>query len=738
MRILIHLLLAMALVSCASTPKDSDAFLKKQAAALQKQGQHIVSTEERIEYFQKRDKVVQQLLLDGYRYLYQKDYAKADSAFHTALSVTPEHVEARKGLELIASHQAANGYVEQAMQLRKGSPTLALSAADKALRLNPLNAEARALRNALLTEKALSDRATPKLSDALTTPVSLELKDVAVVNALELLSQSSGINFILDKDVRSDLKTTIFVKDTAIKDVLALIFKTSQLQGKALNTNTYLIYSQAADKAKQYEDLVIKSYFLDGQNGKKVMEVIQALVNPKFIHLDEPSSYIIVRDTQDVLNVVDRLVDVADVIRPEVVLEVEILEVSSDKIKNIGLQFPTTITGSLSTLAQSANGFTGYTIDDLKNLNQDSWRIGLPDPALIANLKYQDGAADILASPKIRVQSLEKAKIILGDKVPVITTTINQTSSSVTESISYLDVGLKLEATPTVHPSGDVTISMDLEVSNIVKEVRSTTGLLTYQIGTRSTHTSLRARSGETQMLAGLIKSEQRESASRLPILGQIPLLGKLFSNESDTRNKTEIVLLITPHIVRGQNTPAPHDAQFISGSLDHAGTDAFLLGESGSIQMGARAASFPEAPVFEATVSPKLVDMSASQNTLSLIAPDAVSSGQEFVVTLATDTPLLSQTQLEYRFDPAQFELAGATPINSNIQLELERESGLTRIQFKGDIQGQGPLLIIAMKARKEFQGSSRLQVAMSPSKANSAPLKPAEAIIQASPAKQ
>lgn len=739
-RILLCLALSLALAACASTSKDKAALLQKEIASLQKQGQRLDSTQERITYFQRRDKLVQQLFLEGYRHLYQKDYVKADAAFHDALSIAPDHAESRKGLELIASHRAADGYVEQALQLKKPAPALALGAAEKALQLNPLNAEARLMRNTLLTEKALADRNAFKLSDALTTPISLELKDVAVVNALELLSQSSGINFILDKDVRSDLRTTIFVRNTAIKDVLALIFKTSQLQGKPLNASTYLIYPKAADKAKQYEDLVIKTYFLDSQNGKKVMEQVQALVNPKFIYLDEPSAYITVRDTQDVLNVVDRLVAVADVIKPEVVLEVEILEISSDKIKNLGIQFPTTVTGSLSPLAQTANGFTGYKIEDLKNLTRDSWRIGLPDPALIANLKYQDGAADILASPKIRVQNLEKAKILLGDKVPVITTTVNQTSSSVTESISYLDVGLKLEATPIVHPSGDVTINMDLEVSNIVKEVRSTTGLLTYQIGTRSTHTSLRSRNGETQMLAGLIKNEQRESASRLPLLGQIPWLGKLFSNESDTRNKTEIVLLITPHIVRGQSTPAAHDAQFISGSLENAGTDAFLLGDAGVIRMGERAQlPFTSTALNEPAAVPKLVDLNASQHLLSLLAPEAVGPDQEFVVTLAADTPLHSQDRLEYRFNPAQFELTGATPIDASSQLELEREPGLARLHFKGGASGQGPLAILAMKARGDFQGTGRLSVSMSPAgERNERALKPAEAVVRTNPKKQ
>lgn len=714
MRRSLYVVLSLVVAACAAHPDARDARLKQQAATLQKQAEHLDTTERRIDYFQQRDKTAQQLVLEGYRHLYHKDYAKAESIFTTALSLTPDYAEARRGLDLIGSFRASDAFAEQALRLKPGAPAAALEAAQNALRLNPRNREAQALRQTLLTDQALANRSVVKLTEALTTPVSLALKDVSVVNALELLSQSSGINFVLDKDVRPDVKTTIFVKDAAIKDVLALIFKTTQLRGKPLNSSTYLIYPQAADKAKQYEDLVVKSYFLEGQNGKKLQEMIQSLVNPKFIYLDEPSSYITVRDTQEVINVVDRLVEVGDIIKPEVILEVEILEISSDKLKDIGLQFPSTVSGSLSPLQQTVNGFTGYRLNDLKNLREDSFRLGIADPALIANLKYQDGSAEILANPRIRVQNMEKAKVLLGDKVPVITTTTNQTSSAVTESISYLDVGLKLEATPIVHPSGDVTMDMELEVSNIVREVRSSTGLLTYQIGTRSTRTAMRARNGETQMLAGLIKNERRDSANRLPLLGQIPLFGKLFSRESSTRNKTEIVLLITPHIVRGQAVPPTHDAQFVSGSLEQASTDPFLLGETGQLQMGESATSLAPAAPDTMPPGPVLVDLDTRGQQLSLVAPESVSPNQEFVVTLNVDALLREGAQLDFRFDPARFEFVGATPVDANLALTLEQQAGMVRLRLEGAPLAQGPVAILAMKARPDFTDTGSLGISV------------------------
>jgi general secretion pathway protein D len=169
------------------------------------------------------------------------------------------------------------------------------------------------------------------------------------------------------------------------------------------------------------------------------------------------------------------------------------------------------------------------------------------------------------------VKNREKAKIHIGDKVPVITS--NTTSTGViSESVSYLDVGLKLDVEPSVLMREDVQIKVGLEVSNIVREIRSTSGTLTYQIGTRNAGTTLRLKDGETQVLAGLIADEDRTAASRVPGLGNLPVLGRLFSNQRDERNKTEIVLLITPRVLRSDATRQPALTEFRGGTENAIG----------------------------------------------------------------------------------------------------------------------------------------------------------------------
>lgn len=172
----------------------------------------------------------------------------------------------------------------------------------------------------------------------------------------------------------------------------------------------------------------------------------------------------------------------------------------------------------------------------------------------------------MLANPRIRVRNREKAKILIGDRVPNITTTTTATGF-VAENILYVDVGLKLDVEPAIYLDDEVAIRLTLEVSTIVSQVQTKTGTLAYQIGTRTAATALRLKDGENQVLAGLINDEDRSNANKVPALGEIPLLGRLFGSQLDNAQKTEIVLSITPKLIRGIQRPNHEDGEFESGT---------------------------------------------------------------------------------------------------------------------------------------------------------------------------
>jgi general secretion pathway protein D len=431
------------------------------------------------------------------------------------------------------------------------------------------------------------------LKTGLKTLLSLEFRDASLKAVFEVISRTANINFILDKDVRPDLKITIFVKNATIEDILQFILVTNQLEKKILSDNSLLIYPNTPAKAKDYQELVVRSFYLANADVKQTVNMIKTLVKTKDIFVDEKLNMLVMRDTPDAVRMVEKLVALQDQAEPEVTLAVEVLEVSTTRLAELGIRYP-------SQVAYSASGAAGtpgqMSLNEFKNRNSEMVTMTFSDPLLILNLRAQDGDSNLLANPRIRVKNREKAKIHIGDRVPVITSTSTSTGF-VSESVNYLDVGLKLDVEPNVHLEGDVAIRMSLEVSNIVSEIASKTGTLTYRVGTRNASTTLRLKDGETQILAGLINDEERNSTDKVPGLGDLPLLGRLFSNNKGTKNKTEIVLLVTPYIVRNIEQPGTTTAEFTSGTETSIGTVPLRLKQVTRPVAPAPSATRPTAP---------------------------------------------------------------------------------------------------------------------------------------------
>jgi general secretion pathway protein D len=293
-----------------------------------------------------------------------------------------------------------------------------------------------------------------------------------------------------------------------------------------------------------------------------------------------------VRDTPEAVAIVEKLLASHDLAEPEVTLEVEVMEVGYNTLTNLGIQWP----GSAALSVIGAAGIPGQlTGNEVKNFNSNNARLTVSDPLLALNLREQAGRAAVLANPRIRVKNREKAHIHIGDKVPVVTTTAGATGF-VSESVNYLDVGLKLDVEPQVYLEDEVGIKVALEVSSVSQQNTTAAGTTTYQLSTRNANTALRLKDGETQVLAGLISDEDRRAASQVPGLANAPLIGRLFRNNNDAVNKTEIVLLITPHIVRNIERPSARLEQFNSGT-EFVGTG------SGDSSVGAPQIIMPREP---------------------------------------------------------------------------------------------------------------------------------------------
>jgi general secretion pathway protein D len=415
----------------------------------------------------------------------------------------------------------------------------------------------------------------PKLRAAYRVPVSLSFTNATLIQVFEALKQAAGLNYMLERDVKSDLRVTLAVEKKPVEDVLRLILATNGLERRVLDDDTLLIYPNTPAKAAEYREMVVRSFYLGSADATKVAAVIKSIAKAKDVVVDEKLNMLIVRDTADVIRMAEKLIASQDLAEPEVMLELEVLEVSASRLLNWGIQWPNFVSAGVI----GSDGVAGQLrLNELRNRTSQMVVLKTNDPVLSAHLGSEKGDANLLANPRVRVRNKQSAKVLIGQRVPVITTTATANVGT-SESVSYLDVGLKLDIEPTVSLDDDVSMKIALEVSSITDTTKLASGTIAYTLGTRNTSTTLRVRDGETNILAGLIQREEHRSNSGIPGLNELPVVNKLFgaSNDSDTR--TEIVLLITPHIVRNLDVPGVGIQEFLSGTEGAIGAGPIQLG---------------------------------------------------------------------------------------------------------------------------------------------------------------
>jgi general secretion pathway protein D len=533
------------------------------------------NVEYRTYYVRSRDSYISQLLTQGDKQRLLGKPEDAEPFYKRVLILDVGNSRAQSGLATVQTDLRHRGIVAEARSL---ADTGDFDGAQARLRVvlaeNPGQKEARALLRSI--DERHNKRTNPAvaLKSSLRKPVTIEFRDALLKNIFEVLSRSSGINFVFDRDVRPDLKATIFVRDTSIEDAVRFLLTTNQLEMKVLNDNTILVYPNLPNKLKDYQELTVKSFYLANADVKQTMNLIKTVVKTRDVFVDERLNMLTMRDTPEAIRMAEKLIASQDLPEPEVMLELEVLEIGRNRLTNLGIRYPTQISAGIVGAAGTAGSVT---LAETKHAFAPLTRLNITDPAIILNLQQQDSDANLLANPRIRVKNREKAKIHIGDKLPVITTT-STANVGISDSVTYLDIGLKLDVEPNIYLDDEVGIKVGLEVSNIVQQITSANGTLTYRLGTRNTATSLRLKNGETQVLAGLLQDEDRSIADKVPGLGNLPIIGRLFGSKQDEHDKTEIVLLITPYIVRNIERPDAAMLEFPSGTDSAIGGGAMGL----------------------------------------------------------------------------------------------------------------------------------------------------------------
>lgn len=522
---------------------------------------------------------------------------EAQALYQQALTLDASNDVAQRGMASVAQDERHRKLVQEAQASYQRGGEANIAQAQEALRQvlqeRPAQREALALKSRIGEAQSKSLPAGGKLAAAYRKPVTLEFRDAPLRSVFDFISKVSGLNFVFDKEVDPALRATISVRDTSIEEAIAMLLGANQLEQSVTSDKSITIYPNTPQKVKDYQQLVVRTFFLANADVKTVAFSIKTLLKAKDVVTDERLGIIMLRDTPEMVRMAERIIDVQDLADPEVMLEVEVLEVKRTRLMELGVRWPDQANLTLAGAAGITGGLGGLKVADLHRINGDNINLAIGGVTLNAN--KTDSDSNILANPRIRVRNKEKAKILIGDRVPVITVTTNNGVSS--DSVNYIEVGLKLDVEPNVYLDDEVAIKINLEVSNVVKEVISKTGTQAYQIGTRSASTVLRLKDGETQVLAGLISDEDRGTANKVPGVGELPMLNRLFGSQKDNAMRSEIVLSITPRLLRSIRRPDLMTAEFNSG------TEA-SVGGRGSVGGSPEAIAAPE-PAAPRTGSP-------------------------------------------------------------------------------------------------------------------------------------
>jgi general secretion pathway protein D len=484
--------------------------------------------------------------------------ADAEALFARLKGIDPANQRAAAGLHAIANERKHAATVEEAYALLGEGNLDAAQARLRAVLLEaPSHAGALELQAEIRRKRNFARNEPPRLRSPFDAPVSLELRDANIKMVFEALSRSTGINFILDKDIKQDAKATVFISQSRIEDAIDMVLATNGLQKKALSETTALVFPNTLQKLKDYQDLMIRSFFLINANAKQMASLLKTMLKSKDVHIDERLNMLVIRDTPEVIRIAEKLVAANDMADPEVMLEMDVLEISRSRLQELGIEYPTTITSAAGLTLQALSSNLISSPLDFLSINNNP----------VANFKKTIGDINVLSNPRVRVRNNEKARVQVGNKIPLITTNVAGTTGTSSESVQYIDVGLKLEVEPRIALDSHVHIKVALEVSSLGISTTLRNGSQVFQIGTRNATTLLRLRDGETQVLAGLISDDERRNASRIPGLGDIPMLGRLFANQEDKKDKTEIVLAITPRILNNIHRPESELSEYWSGT---------------------------------------------------------------------------------------------------------------------------------------------------------------------------
>lgn len=486
----------------------------------------------------------------------QERYSEALDLYNQALVAMPQNDKVLMAVALTRNRaEAETLYMEAGRLHNAGKSQLALLKLQQLLELVPGHNEARIMMASL---EAADQGENAKEAQK----VSVAFKKAKLKEITRFLGKSFAINIIFDEEVE-DSETSLEMQNVGFEEAMRILLESNKLFKVKLNDTTILIADDSKSKREQYERLILKTYHLASIHAEEMSAILKDLLKINRITLNKLANTLMIRETDPVHNLIEKLIEINDQRPAELILDVEILEVNRNRALQLGFDYGSVISAEFPKI-QLGSETEGAVTSIGAALAAGT--VTLPNIAF----RYfkQDVDAETLANPKIRVMSQKAAKIHIGDRVPLRASTIQNASGQTQTSYEYSDIGIRLDVTPQVHVDNTIEVQLNLEVSSLGQNL-GTPDEPTYSIGTRNAQTFMLLRDGETAVIGGLIRDEERRNAVKVPGLGSIPVIGSLFRSNDDQSNKNDVLLTITPKIVRPWAITRTELQSFNSGTAE-------------------------------------------------------------------------------------------------------------------------------------------------------------------------
>ncbi|MFI5179037.1 MAG: secretin N-terminal domain-containing protein [Vicinamibacterales bacterium] len=506
----------------------------------------------------------------------RQDYDLAVVEFTKALRLRPDDVEARASLERAKLRASQDHFTKGRRLAATGKLDVALAEYELAAELNPSNGdldqELRSTRNKLRAKVAVAREGKTELQTLIERardlpppgldlptgvkmPAALTFREASSRDVFTAIARHASISLIFDTAFR-DAPVTVDLRNASLDDALTTVSGATRTFFRVTAPKTIVVVPDTPAKRREYEEEVVRTFYLSNADLKETMDLLRLVLDARRISPTTATNALTIKDTPEHIAAAGRVISAIDKARPVVIIEVELLVVDRTKLSEYGLQIasssssaPTGLNGSAS--IANADGTSGMTLQTLRNLtSSDVLFAGLP--SLYYRLLKSDSNTRTLANPQLRTLDGTPAQAKFGEQVPVPVTTFAPIATGGTPqqpitSFNYQNIGVNIDITPRTHHDDDVSLSLKVSVTNI--SGTGFGGLPTF--GNREINTVIRLRDGETNMLAGLIRDDERTALDGVPGLSDIPLVGRMFAHSTKTTDQTDIILTLTPHIIR-------------------------------------------------------------------------------------------------------------------------------------------------------------------------------------------